>query len=63
MKRSLRLLLAGGLAAGALGMAAPSANAIECAPGFEVLCFVIGLPCAVLPDSPKYDDLVCVPLA
>lgn len=63
MKRSLRLLLAGGLAAAALGTAAPSAHAIQCAEGFEVVCFVIGLPCHVLPDNPKYDDLVCEPLA
>lgn len=62
MKRSIRLLLAGGLAAGALGMAAPSANAMYCAEGFEAVCFVIGLPCAVIGDNPKYGDLVCVPL-
>lgn len=62
MKRSLRLLLAGGLAAGALGMAAPSANAMTCAEGFEALCFVIALPCSVIGDTPKYGELVCVPL-
>ncbi|HWL36860.1 MAG TPA: hypothetical protein VNQ77_11755 [Frankiaceae bacterium] len=62
MKRSLRLVLAGGLAAAALGSAAPSANAMYCAEGFEVICYVVGLPCSVIGDNPKLDDLACVPL-
>jgi hypothetical protein len=58
MKRSIRLLLAGSLLAGAFASAAPAANAMQCAEGFEVICFVIGLPCAVA-DNPKYHDLLC----
>jgi hypothetical protein len=64
VKRSFRLLLSAGLAAAALGSAAPAANAWSCAPEeIEVVCWAIGVPCRALGDNPKYHDLVCPPIA
>lgn len=62
VKRSLRYVLAAGLAAAALGSVAPAAEAAACYPPFEEVCYQLGVACRELGDNPKYHDVFCPPL-
>lgn len=65
MKRSLRLALAGGLAAAAFGSMAPSAHAFRCAPDFQFICTTYAKACQYVPHGDKVDphQLLCESLA